>query len=228
MEQITDTLNQKMNIGSGSKENTDQPPDRSLIKPVFRAPLDPEPYKNRDKTSKPKLKYKEEKKLKKLKKSAEYRASYKEKERVNKQNYSDNRPNYSDNRPNYSDNRPNYSDIRINKFDLCDDLILILKDKIANKQIQLTSFEEKTVMKFFSTFEKKENEKNTTPQLQNCFTGDKCIVWYCKFEHSANRKKECKCTNPECINLHQNQALCKNPNHPSDCKMAHNVDELNK
>lgn len=230
MEQITNTLDTKMTITPVIKENTDLPPDRSLIKPVIRAPLDLDPYNNRHLASGNKLKYKEEKKLKKLKKGAEYRESYKAKELARKSSntYNDNRRDIrSDPR---GDNKSNYQSDKftMDKLDLCDDLILILKDKIKNNQIQLTSFEQKTVNKFFAQFEKQEKNTNSEVQIQNCFTGDKCIVWYCKFEHSTGRKKECKCTNADCKNLHMHQALCKNPNHANDCSIAHSIEELSK
>jgi hypothetical protein len=226
MEQITDTLDTKMTITPVIKENTDLPPDRSLIKPVMRAPLDLDPYNNRHSAPGNKLKYKEEKKLKKLKKGMEYRESYKAKEQARKSS--------NTRRDMHTDTRNNYQLDKFNmdKLDLCDDLILILKDKIKNNQIQLTGFEQKTVNKFFSQFEKKDNKEKhmstNSVQLQNCFTGDKCIVWYCRFEHGNGRKKECKCTNVDCKNLHMHQALCKNPNHADDCAIAHNIEELAK
>lgn len=207
------------------------PVDKNIIKTsVARTPLDPNPYQTHIMQTKSKSNYKVEKNLKNLKKSLAYKESYKEKEQNVKYNRSnDSGHHYSPNNTN------NTNDINMDKLELCDDLILILKDKIKNKQIQITLFEEKTINKFFDTFDKskilyrdqpQKEYRERTIELQQCFTGDKCIVWYCRFEHSDNRKKECKCTEVECDKLHAHQALCKNVNHASDCKLAHRIQDI--
>lgn len=192
-----------------------------------------------------KLPYKEEKAAKQYKKAQAYRESYKEKERMSKDNrqssYSQN--NYSQN--NYSQN--NYSQNKgIDKYDLCDSMALLLKDKIAADQNLFTTFEMKTVKSFFAEFadrpaqtadnriredstrdnSRRENSNREEPKKIVCKGSDKCIVWKCIFEHPDSRRKECECSEKNCNKLHTWQALCKNPKHPDNCKFAHHIDEL--
>lgn len=181
------------------------------------------------KVSNEKSNYKAEKNaklFKKLNKTNEYKNSYKTKEN----NYN-NGSNQGSNHGTYDRSNHNDASISLSKLDLCDDLILIIKDKIKNDKIELTLFERKTVNKFITSFEIKEQPNNTNQTHnsnvpQTCNTGDRCIVWYCKFTHSDARNSECKCSETECDKLHQDQAICKNPGHPDNCKMAHKISEV--
>lgn len=181
---------------------------------ILRKPLDPNPYLTSLDKPKTKSNYKEEKNLKKfnkLNKTLLYKDSYKEKEYISKTN-----------------NSNNDISLLMEKIDLAEDIILIIKDKIKTDQITLTGFELKTLHKIFEKYEKKSIVRENTRSIENslCFTGDKCIVWNCRFEHSATRKKECKCNDNACDKLHTHQALCKNQNHASDCAMAHRIQDL--
>lgn len=207
-----------------------------------------------------KLKYKEEKRLKtekRLRKTMEYKDSYKDKEQFIKNSarseahhsYDGARSSYQgsgtyQDRGHQSRERRNYDDGREHRSvyiapkpvntDLCDDIIMILKEKIDTKKIELTKFEEKTINKFFAEFQIKPRQQvNTTiASVQtplhklSCNTGKDCITWYCKFEHPETRKEECKCEDKTCDKLHSHQALCKNPKHSDNCSIAHRVEDI--
>jgi hypothetical protein len=141
---------------------------------------------------------KHEKAKKKLQKTLEYKEGYKSK---------------NSSRPVENNN--------VNRFNTCENLALLLQDKIANNKIEASPFELKFINVFINEFlNKRQNDKQT------CHVGDKCIVWYCRYEHGENRKPECKCVDDKCDKLHVNQALCRNPKHPDNCKMAHRIEEL--
>jgi hypothetical protein len=142
-----------------------------------------------------------------VKKHANYKENYKEREKTLRYN-----------------NRSKDTGLSLEKLDLCDDIILILNDKIKNNQIQLTTFEEKTINKFCEKLKK--SAQVPVEVKQTCFTGQSCIVWYCQFNHPDARKKECKCSIDTCDNLHVHQALCKNPKHSDNCTMAHRIQDL--
>ena len=123
----------------------------------------------------------------------------------------------------------------ISRYNLCDDIALILKDKINTDAIQLSSLEKKAIDKFITEFShvntplnKKFNKNQAQPQKINkpCRLGDRCVVWLCKYNHPENRKEECECVNNSCKKLHRDQAICKNPNHDDDCKFAHKMIDL--
>ena len=188
----------------------EEPIKKSFINPE-REKLMQTPIKKEDKQKK---NYKDEKNAKKnLKKTLDYKESYKAKERdraYEKSNYT------------------RVDSSLVIKLDLCDDIILILKDKIKNDKIQLSSFELKTINKFFKEFDIKESRENKNVTILNsaCNVGDKCIVWYCKFTHNKERPSECKCIDKDCNKLHIHLAICKNPNHQDDCKIAHRISDL--
>jgi len=108
--------------------------------------------------------------------------------------------------------------------------------KMESNAITLSGFEKKVLKKTFDKFEKKTivhvrdtrdtyNMRDVT-EKSPCFTGDNCIVWYCQFEHSDARKKECKCNENTCDKLHAHQALCKNKKHADDCAIAHRMQDI--
>lgn len=209
MEQVNVSENSESPIIVIKKTEVDAP----II--ITRKPLDPNPFATHlDKQPKAKSNYKEEKNLKNLKKTAAYKDSYKEKEQAVK----------------YNKQGDLMSEL-LEKVSLGEDLILIIKDKMENNTVQFSGFEKKTLQKIFDKYEKKTfiNVRDTrdAPVVnQDCFTGDNCIVWYCKFGHSDARKKECKCNEAACDKLHARQALCKNKNHADDCQIAHRAQDI--
>lgn len=120
------------------------------------------------------------------------------------------------------------------RFELCNGMVVFLKEKIENKKLEVTPFELLFMDGFFKEFTAKPiiklhgtaNSDDTNNAINTCNNGDNCVVWYCKFLHPNNRKNECKCENPNCPNLHKHQSLCRNPHHRDDCDMAHKMDEL--
>lgn len=134
----------------------------------------------------------------------------------------------------YKDNKPSYKDNQFNDTDLLDDISLILLDTKNLTPNVFSNIALKKVDKFINKFSKKiqadrrnnDDYRNTQSEKKMCNIGDNCIIWYCKYEHSKNRQKECSCDKSNCGRLHSNQALCKNPEHPDNCQMAHNIKEL--
>jgi len=128
------------------------------------------------------------------------------------------------------------NNISIPRSNLHNDVGIILEDKIANNQIQLTQFELKTIKKFIE--ENKLQNKNyhqsrdkPTNNHQDkgprkCYIGVNCITWMCAYEHPATRRSECSCKETLCNKLHIKQALCKDPFHPDDCAMAHKMSDF--
>lgn len=124
-------------------------------------------------------------------------------------------------------------------LDVCDNISLILKDKITSSKIELSAIEQKIVDNFLNLIDKKklskENEQETYGNnkfekrpYNECYSGDNCIIWHCNYNHSDKRKKECSCLNKDntCDGLHAEQALCKDPKHSPNCEMAHRLEDL--
>jgi hypothetical protein len=182
--------------------------------------------KTSDKPPAKKIPYKEEKaakalkKMQSLKKADVYRESYKNKESQHKTNQ-------------YQANQMQ-SDKR---FELCKNMVLFIQEKIDNKKIEVTLFETSFLKSFIKEFanandntnlnNNPHNSHNNTNNDGTCNIGDKCIVWNCRYIHSSSRRSECECIDMACPKLHMRQALCKNPNHDADCKMAHKIQDLN-
>ena len=120
--------------------------------------------------------------------------------------------------------------------DLYNNVVLIMEEKFKN--ITLSPLENKVINEFYQIIKhNKDNERNTRQpdnkmyEKKPCNFPDDCIVWYCRYLHSDKRAAECKtrdCADGECPNLHRDQALCHNPNHPENCSMAHRVEDLKK
>lgn len=131
---------------------------------------------------------------------------------------------------NYKKSSSYKNNVSVPKYSLHNDVGVILEDKIANNQITLTKFELKTIKNFIDENKnfhlKKSNQQRQEKAPRKCYIGVNCITWMCAFEHPPNRKSECSCKDDNCNKLHITDALCKDPFHPDNCKMAHKMSDF--
>jgi hypothetical protein len=134
----------------------------------------------------------------------------------------------------YDKNKVKTQAPKLDEFsNICDDISLILKDKINNNKIDISLLERKSIDKFIEMVSKRINMIPTSQSMSsvgnsagNCSNKNRCIIWNCYRKHPKTRKEECDCNEAKCDKLHQYQAICKNPDHPTNCNMAHNMEEL--